>query len=308
MSVDTFSDDNRIPPPPGKEEDAAGANGRSVNTGGGAYVGGDVHTAGGTFISRDQVIYVGYSAAEVERIVERTLRGQETQTPPVEMTPTITRQPFEPETLPIPAGPFLMGSDDPNLPPAEQPQHTIHLPDFRMGKYPVKVCEYAAFIKDKKDHPEPQGWFNREPPPEWPPDRLNHPVTDVSWHDALAYCAWLSERCKPRIYTLPSEAEWERSCGQDGVEAMLGSVQQWTRSLWGTRPQQPEYGYPYDPADGREISDPAKLPAQAWLVHRGGSHKSPPAHLRCAARSNAPPHSKIAWRGLRVVMQLEKPK
>jgi formylglycine-generating enzyme required for sulfatase activity len=50
---------------------------------------------------------------------------------------------------------------------------------------------------------------------------------------------------------------------------------------------------------------PAKLPAQARLVHRGGSFKSRPADLRVTARGNALPDSKIAWRGFRVVMVME---
>ncbi|MBK6431389.1 formylglycine-generating enzyme family protein [Candidatus Amarolinea dominans] len=228
------------------------------------------------------------------------------------------RKPFEPQTVFIPAGPFLMGSADPAAPPAEQPQHTVHLPDFCIGKYPVTVREYAAFIKDRKAHPQPAGWFNRQPPA----DRLDHPVTDVSWFDALAYCAWLSEQCKPRVYTLPSEAEWEKaaalshtpgpSAGEgpgvggsaNRVEDLLGGVQQWTRSLWGSQPTQPDYDYPYNSGDDREITDPQHLPAQARLVHRGGSFKSRPEDLRATARGNALPDSKIAWRGFRVVMQI----
>ena len=38
--------------------------------------------------------------------------------------PVIETKPFEPETILIPAGPFLMGSADPAAPAAEQPQHT----------------------------------------------------------------------------------------------------------------------------------------------------------------------------------------
>jgi formylglycine-generating enzyme required for sulfatase activity len=260
--------------------------------------------------------------------------------------PAFDLRPFEPVTIPIPAGPFLMGSDDPAAPAAEQPQRLIHLPDFRIGKHPVTVRQYAAFIKDRKSHPAPAGWFNREPPA----DRLEHPATDVSWFDALAYCAWLSEQTGRR-YILPSEAEWEKACsngfsraannataeavttnkypwGEEwiegrcnaasggttavtahpdgasayGVEDLLGNVQEWTRSLWGLRPGQPDYGYPYDPADGREVTDPQKLPAQARLAHRGGSFKSRPEDLRVTARGNALPESKIAWRGFRVVM------
>jgi formylglycine-generating enzyme required for sulfatase activity len=85
---------------------------------------------------------------------------------------------------------------------------------------------------------------------------------------------------------------------------MLGNIQQWTRSLWGSQPGQPDHGYPYDPADGRELTDPAQLPAQARLVHRGGSFKSQPVELRCSARGNALPDSRIAWRGFRVAMMI----
>ncbi len=91
-----------------------------------------------------------------------------------------------------------------------------------------------------------------------------------------------------------------------GVEDLLGNVQEWTRSLWGSQLGQPDFGYPCDPADGREADDAAKLPAQARLVHRGGSFKSAPAALRVAARGNALPDSKQTWRGFRVAMILEE--
>jgi iron(II)-dependent oxidoreductase len=173
-------------------------------------------------------------------------------------------------------------------------------------------------------------------------------VTDVSWHDAAAYCAWLGEKTN-RHYLLPSEAEWEKAAswvpfgGQGssegskrpypwgrkwldgrcnvgsgttpvtahpsgasayGVEDLLGNVQEWTRSLWGERPDQADFRYPYDAADGREILDPAELPVRARLVHRGGSFRSAPTGVRCTARGNSLSDSKVAWRGLRVAMTI----
>lgn len=210
-------------------------------------------------------------------------------------------QAFEPETVLIHAGPFLMDSSDPSTPTAEQSQYQVDLPTFRMGKTPVTVRQYAAFISERKEHPAPPGWFNREPFS----GNLDQPITNVNWRDALAYCIWLTEHTG-RLYALPSEPEWEKACGHNCVEGMLGAVQQWTRSLWGRQPTKPEFAYPYDPEDGRECSNPMQLPFQTRVVHRGGSFRSRSGELRCTVRGNASPDSKVDWRGFRVAMSLEE--
>lgn len=64
--------------------------------------------------------------------------------PQGDFRPEIETKPFEPATILIPAGKFLMGSGDPAAPPAEQPQHELALPDFRIGRYPVTNRQYAA--------------------------------------------------------------------------------------------------------------------------------------------------------------------
>jgi formylglycine-generating enzyme required for sulfatase activity len=266
------------------------------------------------------------------------------------LQPEFKRKPFEPETILIPAGPFLMGSDEPAAREEERPQHEVTLPDFRVGKFPVTNAQYAEFIRREKtqDVPKDAGWFLREPPV----DRPNHPVAGVSWCDAVAYCQWLSKETG-RAYRLPNEAEWEKAASWDdgdretgrggegerkrrypwgdvwdaacanatntgstpvnahptgaspyGCEDMLGNVQEWTATLWGAQPGQPQQGYRDRPDGGPAIADPADLPAQARLVHRGGSYRSQPADLRCTARGNATPDSKVAWRGFRVAMEV----
>ena len=132
----------------------------------------------------------------------------------------------------VAGGAFWMGSDrarDAKAEDDELPQHEVELPGYWMGKYPVTVAQFRAFVVES-------GRTLQDP------DALrgvaNHPVVCVTWDEAMSYAAWLTEKllASPRTpeslatllrgkdkdgrrwrVTLPSEAEWEKAArGTDG--------------------------------------------------------------------------------------------
>jgi len=254
------------------------------------------------------------------------------------VAPIIERKPFEPETIPIPAGPFLMGSD--NDAKNEQPQHEVFLPDYGIGKVPVTNQEYAKFLKSGapeakgREAPKKLGWWANNDPPE---GKEKHPVVGVSWEDASAYCDWL-RRETGRHYRLPSEAEWEKAArGSDGrrypwgndwqeghcnvagkgttaVDVyeegispyacydMLGNVEEWCNTIWGRDEHNNDYPYPYR-IDRRE-DEPAKANRpDVQRIYRGGSFYDQANEVRSSARNASGPSNKVSYRGFRVAIQ-----
>jgi formylglycine-generating enzyme required for sulfatase activity len=110
------------------------------------------------------------------------------------------------EMIAIPGGTFLMGSPESELERAkdEGPQHTVTLQPFFMGKSPVTQAQWqavASLPKVKIDlDPDPSEFKG-----------ANRPVEQVSWYEAVEFCARLS-KATGREYRLPSEAEWEYAC------------------------------------------------------------------------------------------------
>jgi iron(II)-dependent oxidoreductase len=98
----------------------------------------------------------------------------------------------------------------------------------------------------------------------WTPLAAPEPVMHVSWHEAVAYCAWAGRR-------LPNEAEWEYAVGAYPDRFEHGRVWEWTSSRFGPYP-----GFSADPY--KEYSEPWF--AEEHRVLRGGSFATPPRLLR----------------------------
>jgi formylglycine-generating enzyme required for sulfatase activity len=136
-----------------------------------------------------------------------------------------------PDFVEIPAGTFTMGSDkakDPQADSDELPQHQVALPAFFIARYEITVGQYKTCAGDGGCRPGDAAAL------EGPDD---FPVANVTWDEAIAYCAWLERKLKSSVVkpdrladvlagrreggawhvTPPSEAEWEKAArGTDG--------------------------------------------------------------------------------------------
>jgi formylglycine-generating enzyme required for sulfatase activity len=238
----------------------------------------------------------------------------------------------------IPAGPFVMGSDSAvdslafnNERWSEtRAQGTVDLPAFFIGRYEVTVGQFKAFADATGHKTDDQAL--RAPP--------NHPVTMISWPDALAYSRWLETKLREWPETpsrlsqllrdgghvnLPTEAQWEKAArGMDGRIYPWGSAARPDRANYNgtgtmsvgsfTCPECP-FGLfdmsgnvwewtrsPYQPYPYDPIDDRKNLEADALWVMRGGSFGDTELNIRTAIRGGADPGARRAFIGFRVVI------
>jgi toxoflavin biosynthesis protein ToxD len=237
-----------------------------------------------------------------------------------------------PSFVEVPAVPFLIGTPERSLSALaktyggtresyreEAPRHTFALPAFAIAQIPVTNALYAVFVAASGARP-PITWRAAQPPAAL----LAHPVVDVSWLDARAFCTWLNGAVG-QSYRLPSEAEWEHAArGVDGRAFpwgnewdaarantrerglnsttpagnhasaspydcldMAGNVWEWTASL--------DVRYPYRSDDGREEPQ-----APGRRILRGGCYANPQGFARCACRFRLAPPVRNEFLGFRL--------
>jgi len=189
----------------------------------------------------------------------------------------------------VPKSTSVMGSNTES--PDERPRHKVVVNTFYIDKYEVTNARYQRF---KKTHT-------------FPPEMANHPVVNVTWHEAVEYAERIGKR-------LPTEAEWEKAAaGDDGrtypwgnvfdksfcnvksdLAALLNAVGRYPegRSPYGCYDMAgnvwewiaDEYGPYSGNADMRNVY------GQQFRVIRGGAYSESAFHARCANRDYERPN------------------
>jgi formylglycine-generating enzyme required for sulfatase activity len=219
----------------------------------------------------------------------------------------------------IPGGRFEMG------PNGSKYRVTLGKP-FYLGATEVTLGQYRKF---KAGHQVPDA------APEFNKDDV--PAALVSWNEARAFCAWLSEQPEEkkagRVYSLPTEAQWEWA-------ARAGTAT--TRYFGDTDKGQADYSWfnvtytpnPKHEADGRGRQPVAKLKPNAWGLYdmlgnvwewcadrrsdeatgeardpvmRGGSWRSGAFHCTAVAHDPGDPNQRGDNIGFRVACRVVKP-
>lgn len=103
------------------------------------------------------------------------------------------------ELVMVPAGKFMMGSPNGEGDDDERPQHQVILQEFLIGKYAVTNAQWQAVMGTNPSEKFGDKFIKKE-----------HPVVNVNWHEAKAFCQTLADNTR-RDVRLPTEAEWEYS-------------------------------------------------------------------------------------------------
>ena len=219
---------------------------------------------------------------------------------------------------------------------AEVPRHTVTIDSFYLDRHEISNSQFRKFLDKNPQWRQdriPKQYHNGNYLKHWkgnnyPKEKARHPVTNVSWYAAVAYCLYAGKR-------LPTEAEWEYAArggltgkafpwGDEAVDKTranyIGS------NIGGTTPvgSYPANGYglfdmagnvweyladewqPYasaaqmNPVAGGDLFlDGTFLKVTTRRVIRGGSWGGAPVNLRVAYRDSHPPEGAQEFVGFR---------
>ena len=173
----------------------------------------------------------------------------------------------------IPGAPFTMGASRAGDPdafdnerwPGATGQGMVDVPTFYISRHEVTVGEFTQFVRATQWKVD--GRALAAPP--------THPVTHVSWPDALAYARWLSKTlqgtARNRVpggwrVTLPTEAQWEKAArGTDS-----------RRYPWGNAPRAGVANFRW--TDGSNFP---RTPEGTTLVVPQGTAPAPVGFFKC---------------------------
>jgi formylglycine-generating enzyme required for sulfatase activity len=126
-------------------------------------------------------------------------------------------------------------------------QNKKHKPleTFWIGRYPITYAQFEVFLRANDGFRDDRWWRGLDAPKDYRSsagnqafEYWNHPRERVSWWDAMAFCAWLTDKAKGRSgflpddpglsqgwrITLPTEQQWEKAArGHDGRQYPWGN-------------------------------------------------------------------------------------
>lgn len=208
-----------------------------------------------------------------------------------------------PALVDIPAGSFLMGSENPPMPELDEaPMHEVSLPAFRMSATEITNAQYEAFDPAHKSLRGYEGFSQAD----------DEAVIMVSWEDAVAYCEWLSHKTG-RSFRLPTEEEWEYACRAGSVTA-YNTGDTYPEEFWKVQ-KNTRFKEPVSLQVAQFEPNPWGLydmhgNVEEWCYNdydpdskavRGGSHNTPVRFLRSANRSGSLPEDRSVLLGFRIV-------